>query len=145
MDSVGRDLTLLAKSMRARFEARLAAVGASVPAWAVLSCAVAEEGLSQRELAERMAIEPATLTRHLDRLEADGLITRRRDPDDRRILRIEATPTARLIHADLALVARRLEDDLLAGLSPAEVAELRRLLTHITANLEERHATAAAR
>ena len=56
MDSLGRDLVLLAKAMRARLESRLANAGASLPAWGVLSCAMEEEGLSQRQLAERMGI-----------------------------------------------------------------------------------------
>ena len=92
MESLGRDLVLLAKAIRARLESRLANAGASLPAWGVLSCAIEEQGLSQRQLAERMGIEGATLTRHLDRLEADGLITRQRDGDDRRILPRRADP-----------------------------------------------------
>jgi DNA-binding MarR family transcriptional regulator len=135
MDSLGRDLVLLAKSMRARLESRLANAGASLPAWAVLSCAIEEEGLSQRQLADRMGIEGATLTRHLDRLEADGLVARRRDGDDRRILRVVATPAAHDLHARMASVAGSLDADLIAGLSDEELAELRRLLACLSSNL----------
>ena len=140
MEFVGRDLALLAKTLRARFELRLADVGATFPAWAVLSCAIAQDGLSQRELAERMGIEGATLTRHLDRLEARGLIERRRDATDRRILRVSPTPAGRRLHTRLASVAASLDADLVAGLSPEEIAALRRLLAHLLNNLEERHA-----
>jgi MarR family transcriptional regulator for hemolysin len=140
MDFVGRDLALLAKALRARFEARLAEAGASFPAWAVLSCAIAEEGLSQRELAERMGIEGATLTKHLDRLEAEGLIARQRDSDDRRIVRVSPTSAARRLHTRMAAVAAGLDADLVAGLSPDEVGGLRRLLAHLMTNLEESHA-----
>ena len=140
MDFVGRDLAMLAKALRARFSARLAEAGASFPAWAVLSCAIAEEGLSQRELAERIGIEGATLTKHLDRLEADGLIARRRDSADRRIVRVSPTPAARRLHIRLAAVAAGLDADLVAGLSPEEVSGLRRLLAHLMTNLEESHA-----
>lgn len=135
MDSLGRDLVLLAKAMRARLESRLANAGASLPAWGVLSCAIDEEGLSQRQLAERMGIESATLTRHLDRLEADGLVVRHRDDDDRRILRVVPTPAARELHARMAAVAGSLDADLTAGLSEEELSELRRLLTLLSANL----------
>jgi MarR family transcriptional regulator, transcriptional regulator for hemolysin len=144
MDFLGRDVALLAKALRARFEARLAEAGASLPAWAVLSCVIAEDGLSQRELAERMGIEGATLTRHLDRLEADGLIARRRDPADRRIVRVSPTAAAGPLHARMAAVAARLDADLVAGLSPEEVAGLRRLLVRLMTNLEERHAPSRA-
>ncbi|MDQ3946741.1 MAG: MarR family transcriptional regulator [Actinomycetota bacterium] len=135
MDSLGRDLVLLAKAMRARLESRLANAGASLPAWGVLSCAIEEEGLSQRQLAERMGIEAATLTRHLDRLEADGLVVRHRDGDDRRILRVVPTPAARDLHARMAAVAGSLDADLTAGLCEEELAELRRLLARLSSNL----------
>ncbi len=139
MDSLGRDLVLLAKAMRARLESRLANAGASLPAWGVLSCAIDEEGLSQRQLAERMGIESATLTRHLDRLEADGLVVRHRDGDDRRILRVFPTPAARALHSRMAAVAGSLDADLTAGLSHDDVAELRRLLSLLSANLGDTH------
>jgi MarR family transcriptional regulator for hemolysin len=142
MDSLGRDVVLLAKAMRARLESRLANAGASLPAWGVLSCAIEEEGLSQRQLAERMGIEAATLTRHLDRLEAAGLIVRHRDGGDRRILRVVPTFAARDLHARMAAVAGTLDADLTAGLSDEELAELRRLLARLTSNLnlEDDHA-----
>jgi MarR family transcriptional regulator for hemolysin len=142
MEFLGRDLSLVAKTLRARFEARLAEAGGSFPAWAVLSRAVSEDGLSQRELAERMGIEGATLTRHLDRLEAQGLIERRRDRTDRRIVRISATPAGLGLHARLASVVATLDADLVAGLSPEEIAAFRRLLARLLTNLEERHAPA---
>jgi MarR family transcriptional regulator for hemolysin len=140
MDFVGRELALVAKTLRARFEARLAEAGASFPAWAVLSRAIAEEGLSQRELAERIGIEGATLTKHLDRLEADGLITRQRDSADRRIVRVSPTSAALRLHRRMAAVAAGLNEDLVAGLSPEEVGCLRRLLAQLMINLEESHA-----
>src|SRR3979490_1863920 len=48
--------------------------------------------LSQRQLAERMGVEAPTMVRHLDRLEKEGLIQRRRDARDRRVTRITVTP-----------------------------------------------------
>ncbi|MGH9040178.1 MAG: MarR family winged helix-turn-helix transcriptional regulator [Acidimicrobiia bacterium] len=157
MDSLGRDLVLLAKAMRARLESRLANAGASLPTWGVLSCAIEEDGLSQRQLAERMGIEAATLTRHLDRLEADGLVVRHRDGEDRRILRVVPTPAARALHARMAEAACSLDADLVAGLSVDDLSELRRLLARLSSNLgdtpmppenledEDVHRAAAAR
>ena len=144
MDSLGHDLVLLAKAMRNRLESRLACAGASLPAWGVLSCAVDEEGLSQRQLAERMGIEAATLTRHLDRLEADGLVVRRRDREDRRILRVFPTSAARQLHEKMATVADSLDADLTAGFSERDLAHLRRLLARLSDNLEDDHVHAAA-
>src|SRR2546423_13052815 len=100
-----RHLAGTAKASRAEFAARLADAGGSLSTWIVLRLAeesvleseepAAECGLSQRELAERMDIEGPTLVRHLDRLEKEGLIERRRDPHDRRGARITRTPARR--------------------------------------------------
>ena len=49
------------------------------------------DGASQRELAELMRIEPPTLVRHLDKLADEGLVERRPDPADRRVLRVVVT------------------------------------------------------
>ena len=49
------------------------------------------EGASQRELASHMRIEPPTLVRHLDKLAEEGLVERRPDPDDRRVVRVVVT------------------------------------------------------
>ena len=65
---------------------RLSERGASIWNWVLLREATRASGASQRELADLMHIEPPTLVRHLDRLEADGYVERRPDPDDRRRL-----------------------------------------------------------
>lgn len=135
-ERVGRLLALAAKAVRARFEAELAADGASLATFVVLHDAVAATGLSQRELAERIGLEGPTLTRHLDRMEAEGLIVRRRDPQDRRVWRIEPTPAGRQLYGRLRRTADRLERSLTAGLDEAEVATLRRLLAHVRENME---------
>ena len=105
-DSVGRLLALTAKAVREWFDARLSAHGGSLPTWIVLSQAIdGDESPSQRELAARMGIGGATLVRHLDRLEADGLVVRRRDEHDRRVTRVDITPAGRRRHRELARVA----------------------------------------
>jgi MarR family transcriptional regulator for hemolysin len=133
---VGRLLALAAKAVRARFEAELTADGASLATYVVLHDAVAATGLSQRELAERIGLEGPTLTRHLDRMEAEGLIVRRRDPHDRRVWRIEPTPSGRRLYDRLRRTADRLERALTAGLDDAEIDALRHLLTRLRENME---------
>src|SRR2546421_1762258 len=99
---LARLLSRSTKALRAEYDARLAGAGGSLSTWIVLRLAeesvleskepAAEWGLSQRELAERMDIEGPMLVRHLDRLEKEGLIERRRDPRDRRVARNTLTP-----------------------------------------------------
>lgn len=135
-ERVGRLLALTAKAVRARFEAELAADGASLATYVVLHDAVAATGLSQRELAERIGLEGPTLTRHLDRMEAEGLIVRRRDPHDRRVWRIEPTAAGRRLYERLRRTADRLERTLTSGLEAAEIQALRHLLTRLRENME---------
>ena len=140
-DSLGRLLALTAKASREWFEARLAEVGGSLPTWIVLSQAIDSPlSLSQRELAARMGIGGATLVRHLDRLEADGLVTRRRDPDDRRVTRIDLTDRGRDLHHDLSLVAAEVDREVKALISDEEERVFRSVLHRL-----DQHALTAPR
>ena len=103
------------KAVRSEFDARLIEAGGSLSTFIVLRSAeeaAGEEGCSQRELAERMGIEGPTLVRHLDRLEREGLIERRRDRADRRITRISMTPAGEALLADLARTSAAADNDI---------------------------------
>lgn len=125
-----------AKDIRARFEAALAEAGGSLTAWLALRELTDPEGISQRELATRLNLEGPTLTHHCDRLGADGLITRRVSPRDRRVSLIARTEAGEALFVRLAAVAQRFERQLVAGLSSEEIATLTTLLRRITANSE---------
>jgi MarR family transcriptional regulator for hemolysin len=73
---LGRQLHFAAKAARGYLEQRLAAVGAGFAVWTALFALEAEGPLIQRELAEILNVEGPTLTRHLARMEAAGLIER---------------------------------------------------------------------
>jgi MarR family transcriptional regulator for hemolysin len=136
MDSLARRIVLTSKSLRAHFEAHMAAAGASMPFWLVLDQLDTEDGLSQRELARRLFVEAPTLTRHIDRMAAEGLLLRSQDPHDRRVTRIRLTAAGRQLHRRLAAVARARDEALRAQLSPREIATLERVLARITDYLE---------
>jgi DNA-binding MarR family transcriptional regulator len=132
-DSVGRLLALTAKVVREWFDGRLNEHGASLATWIVLSHAMAptEQCPSQSQLAGRMGIGGATLVRHLDRLEAEGLVVRRRDDRDRRITRIEITPAGRERHRQLAQVADQVDREVKALMSDEEERTFRRVLERL--------------
>src|SRR5260370_25262640 len=73
---LGKRIVFAGKALRARLEEALAANGASLPTFFVLTSARESSGLSQTELAGRVGIESPTLVRHLDRLSAEGLVVR---------------------------------------------------------------------
>ncbi|MGH9164041.1 MAG: MarR family winged helix-turn-helix transcriptional regulator [Acidimicrobiales bacterium] len=138
MELLQRRLILTAKDLRADFDARLARLGAGVPTWVVLRSLVEENGLTQRDLAQRMRIEAPTLTRQLDRMADDGLVARRRDDADRRMVRVDITPAGRRLHRRLLAVAAAAEADLRSLMTAREIATMERLLDRISSHLEER-------
>src|SRR5919109_1953062 len=89
---------LTAKSLRAYFEDRFASAGSSLATYRTLDEIDRGGTRNQDQLARAMGIEGATLTRHLDRMEAERLIVRRRDPEDRRASLVEPTAEGRRLH-----------------------------------------------
>jgi DNA-binding HxlR family transcriptional regulator len=73
------------------FDATLAAAGGSQPVWLILVSLKTRQLVNQRELAQAVGIQGATLTHHLNATEADGLPTRQRDPANRRVHQVHLT------------------------------------------------------
>jgi len=131
-EPLGRLLAMSTKAMREWFDARLVEHGGSLTTWIVLLHAVENpESPSQRELAQRMGIGGATMVHHLDRLESEGLVVRRRDEHDRRVTRVEITEAGRSRFQELAEVAAGIDAELHALMSPAEARTFRSVLHRI--------------
>jgi len=141
-DSLGRQISMTAKIVREHADWVLAQHGASMVTWIVLRLASMAEppGFSQRELADGMSIGGPALVRHIDRLEAEGLVVRRPDPHDRRITRITITAEGRRRHAELAEVTGELDAELCSLLTDREVKTLFSTLARIEEHVAERHA-----
>ena len=95
----------------------------------------AEEGVSQAQLAGALCLDASTVTKMLLRLERDGVVERRADAADARILRVYLTPHGKALVGPVLEVWRRMEERLTRGMSEAEILQLRRLLLHIQSNL----------
>ncbi|MAA67028.1 MAG: MarR family transcriptional regulator [Alteromonadaceae bacterium] len=80
------------------------------------------EGLTQRELANLMAIENPTLVRLLDSLEGQNLIERRPCQKDRRARRLHLTPSGEAFMDDLNSRADTLREEMLEGVSDDDLA-----------------------
>jgi MarR family transcriptional regulator for hemolysin len=106
-----------------------------MPTWFILSNLLGTEWRTQHELARALHIEGPTLTRHLDGLEEEGLVVRRRDPKDRRAVSLELTEAGREKHAELLHAVQAFNRRLLAGLSAEEIDELRTLLGRLEQNV----------
>jgi DNA-binding MarR family transcriptional regulator len=95
----------------------------------------AEEGASQTQLAGTLCLDASTVTKMLARLERDGVIERRSDAGDARILRVYLTPHGKTLVQPVLDVWRQMEERITQGMSEAEILLLRRLLLHIQSNL----------
>src|SRR2546421_1795157 len=131
--TIGRMLFLAHRSVHDELDRRLHEHGASLWNWVLLREAANAEGASQRQLAALMRIEPPTLVRHLDKLAEDGLVERRPDPDDRRVLRVVVTPAGRQRLAQLHDVVHEVDDELRGILTKRDVEVLGRALPRIHA------------
>jgi MarR family transcriptional regulator, transcriptional regulator for hemolysin len=135
---IGRQLSRTARAASRAFDEALAQAGGSVPVWLVLISLKRERLRNQRELAEAVGIREATLSHHLNAMEGQGLITRRRDPANRRVHLVELTEAGEAAFGRLRGAATSFDQRLLGGLSAAETAQLAQLLDRLAANLGER-------
>lgn len=93
------------------------------------------DGFVQAELGRLMAIEPATLTGIVQRLERDGWVRRGCDPENRRLQRVWLSEKARAAMPTMLQVQARRRQCVFSGFSPEELARLEELLERMEANL----------
>ena len=121
--------------MSRAFDDALAEAGGSVPVWLVLISLKSQQVRNQRELAEAVGIREATLTHHLNAMDEQGLITRRRDPANRRVHQVELTEAGEAAFQRMRGAATAFDQRLRSGLSGDEVSQLEALLGRLAANV----------
>jgi MarR family transcriptional regulator for hemolysin len=132
---IGLQLARTSKRVGRAFNDVLADAGGSLPVWLILSTLRGRAHASQHELARAIGIEGPTLTRHLDQLQAGGLVRRVPHPDDRRALLVEPTEAGVELHARLLEVVIAFNRSLTSGLSHDDLEALRRTLGVLEANV----------
>ncbi len=135
---IGLTLTRTAKAVSRAFDARLTEAGGSLPVWLVLLSLRTQQLGTQRQLAEAVGIQGATLTHHLNAMEDDGLVTRRRDPANRRVHLVELTPAGEALFDRLRAAAVAHDERLRAGLTPDDLQRLEELLDRMHGNVTGR-------
>lgn len=104
--------------------------------WLVLYRLLENQGLTQCGLGERTIKDKTTITRILDRLEAKGLLARRRDSRDRRSQRIFLTPDGEALAQRVVPLVRQFATTAYADLEPGDHDALRRVLGRIESGLD---------
>lgn len=105
---------------------------------AALLCVVAkQDGLTQSEIAEALSVQGATVSSMLGRLEKAGMVIRRRDPEDNRLVRVYLTDAG--LQKERAINAQfgALQEQIFKGISDAERGLLREWLRRIVTNIGE--------
>src|SRR4051812_24290040 len=134
-EPIGLQLARVAKSAGRAFDAALGEADGSTPAWLILLSLKTGRPETQRELARAVGIEGPTLTHHLAKLEKAGLVTRERDPENRRVHRVALTEKGERAFAQMREAAVSFDAKLRGGLGDDELARLRGLLDALDANL----------
>lgn len=109
--------------MEAEFNKRLARFGITRVAWAVLGSIHYDEKLTPSELAEFLSLDRAAITRLLDKLETEKLITRRRTGDDRRSVALRLTPKGEAVSLEVAQESEIVDAQFATGIAPEDVEQ----------------------
>lgn len=132
---IGIVLSNAARDVSRAFDNALDRAGGSRPVWLILMSLKGKRVASQRELAAMVGIEGATLSHHLNAMENDGLITRRRDPANRRVHIVELTVPGEAAFQGMLGTVIAFDRRLRSGVSENEIADLARLLERLRANV----------
>jgi DNA-binding MarR family transcriptional regulator len=136
-NSVGFLVRDLNRAIQRALQARIQRHGVAPGAWYFLRVLWEEEGLTQRELANRVGMMEPTAVIALRGLERAGWIRRQRNAQDRRKIHIRLTPEGRALRETLLPLAHEVNAEVCRGLSPADHATLLALLRRARCNLAE--------
>ncbi len=125
----------VARLLRVDADKRARTQGMTRAQWAILIWLERQPGLSQKELAELLEVEPISVARLIDRLEARGMVERRADPRDRRIWRLHLLSPAAAVLREIDVQRADITRMLAAGLDPATLQTMTDALVTMKANL----------
>jgi MarR family transcriptional regulator, transcriptional regulator for hemolysin len=134
---IGLRLNQVARTVARAFDEALVSAGGTLPSWLILLNLKVRKPANQRELADAVGIREATLTHHLNAMDASGLITRSRAAGNRRVQVIALTEAGEAAFVRLRDAAIAFDARLKTGLTDAEMATLGALLTRLAANVED--------
>lgn len=123
-----------------QLEAGIRPLGLAIGAFPALLHLWDEDGLTQKDLVERLGIEQPTMAATLQRMERDGLIARQRDAGDARVQRIRLTEHAKRLYPAAAAHAAGVNAAALSVLSEAEQAQFLEMMRRVIRRLAQEDA-----
>ena len=134
-ESLDQLLAQICRLKHARVRALLETLGLYEGQPSMLRVLWVEEGLTHGDLARRLRVQPATITKMIQRMQKAGFVERRPDPGDERVSRVYLTESGRAVQADVRGVWHTLEKEAFAEFTEEERALLRQFFVQIRANL----------
>jgi MarR family transcriptional regulator, transcriptional regulator for hemolysin len=131
---IGLRLSQAARTVGRAFEDALEEADGTLPTWLILLNLKIHQPPNQHDLAEKIGIREATLTHHLNALDARGLITRTRNATNRRIHVVELTEAGEAAFTRLQRAAVAFDARLRTGLSEPDLDHLGDLLDRLAGN-----------
>ena len=132
---IGLRLNQAARIVERAFDDALAEAGGTLPVWLILLNLKIRRPGTQRELAEAVGIREATLTHHLNAMDASGLVARTRDDANRRVQVVTLTEAGEAAFLRLRTAAIAFDAELTAGIASADLATIATLLARLAANV----------
>ncbi len=96
------------------------------------------DGMTQSDIADQLSVQGATVTNMLQRMEETGLVTRRRDDEDNRLVRVNLTDTGRERERAITGQFVKLERAVFEGISDSDRVVLRQLLNQMLHNMSSK-------
>jgi len=135
-NSMGFVVNMTAKAFQKSFDIELRKnAGVSLSQWRVVGALVIQPGLTQKEIADKVGIEGATLVPVIDKMEKEGLLKRKPDSSDRRVNRIYLTQKADSLWESMVECALRIRKSSTKNISENNIQTTLETLRKISQNL----------
>ncbi len=135
--TVGQLLLQISRLVGERMRVKMEGIGLHKAQGFALFYLAHRDGVPQTDIARTFHLSPASVTNMLQRMERDGWIERRPDPDDQRVSRVYLTKQARALREEAEAVFSELEREVTSSLTAAQQTELHALLLKVHARLLE--------
>ncbi len=135
LQSFGQVARLTFRTFARSLEQRIVDHGVTIGQWRFLRELWREDGITQRELSERLSMREPSTVAAVRSLESAGLVRRVRDACDRRKIRIHLTPRARRLREPLLRHVRDVNLVATQGVPKKDLETTRRVLLRLMANL----------
>lgn len=131
---IGLEVARTGRVLHRAFNEALEATGGSLPMWLIVTTLKRADHPKQRDIAAAVGLEGATLTHHLNRMERDGLVSRHREPGNRRNQVVALTPEGEQLFERMLSTVIAFDRRLRRGLTETELDGLADLLDRLRAN-----------